>query len=130
RSDRATVQVTRDGRTRRRRGGRLKVVLLLGLMFTAAPLHAQLQGHGQWVPPGHWSASAVDRLHATGVTPAGTVRGQRSRAVAEVRTTFETAAAAGSRLAAGYLARFGEEFAATSSALSLVHASVETGVGR
>ena len=76
----------------------------------------------------HWSGSAVDRLHALGVTPPGTVRGQRSRTIAEVRSAFEAADAAGSALAAGYLDRFAGEFGEGTTALPLAHASVAAGI--
>ena len=82
-----------------------------------------------FVPADHWSVHAVDHLHALGLAPAGTVRGQRSRTVAEVLAALRHAADHDD-LAHDYLRRFDAEFASVSAhAMILTHASVAGGAG-
>jgi hypothetical protein len=99
------------------------------LLLSASGLAAQRVA-SPFVPTHHWSVHALDRLHALGLTPPGTVRGQHSRTVAEVRAALETAAHSGHDAARGYLQRFTDEFRSDSaSAAVLTHASLAAGAG-
>jgi hypothetical protein len=83
-----------------------------------------------FVPADHWSVHAVDRLHAMGLALPGTVRGQRSRSVAEVLATFRSAADSGDEGALAWLRRFQTEFSTESAGpIVLTHASLAGGAG-
>ncbi|HSJ33036.1 MAG TPA: capsule assembly Wzi family protein [Longimicrobiales bacterium] len=106
----------------------LLTALLILTSVLSAPLAAQ--DASPFVPADHWSVGAVNRLHALGLTPPGTVRGQRSRTVGEVRSVLEEAAAGGHELARGYLRRFADEFSGDSATFAtLTHATVAAGAG-
>jgi hypothetical protein len=97
--------------------------------FAPANLAAQ-SGASPFVPVGHWSVDAVDRLHALGLAPPGTQRGQRSRTVAEVRAVFESVVSGGNDGARGYLRRFADEFRIDDAVPAAVtHASIAAGAG-
>lgn len=81
-----------------------------------------------FVPADHWSVHAADRLHAMGLAPPGTVRGQRSRTVAEVLALLRNAADSGHEGAHAWLRRFQTEFSSdTGSAVVLTHAGIAGG---
>ena len=105
---------------------RLLISLPACAMLLSASGIAGQSAASPFVPAGHWSAAAVDRLQALGVAPAGTVRGQSSRTVAEVRVALAAGARSGHPAARDYLLRFDEEFGAKSGSV-LTHASVAGG---
>ncbi|MBR9989129.1 MAG: hypothetical protein KFH98_05195, partial [Gemmatimonadetes bacterium] len=105
------------------------VLFACGLLMPAGSLAAQ-SAASPFVPVGHWSINAVDRLHALGLAPAGTARGQRSRTVSEVRAVLEAGAESGDAGAQGYLERFKDEFrSAGAPAGVLTHISGAAGFG-
>lgn len=101
------------------------LVFLLLLHVPSATVRGQ--DAGPFVPAGHWSAAAVDHLHAAGVAPPGTVRGQGSRSVGEVRAILEHAVERGSVLAGAWQRRFEQEFGG--AGVPTVHAAGELGAG-
>ena len=106
----------------------LTTVLACAALTPAHDLDAQSRAT-PFVPADHWSAHAVDHLHALGLAPAGTVRGERSRTVAEVLAALRNAADRHD-VARDYLRRFDAEFGSDSAGpLMLTHASVRGGAG-
>jgi hypothetical protein len=105
-------------------------ITCIACAMLAPAAHLTAQSASPFVPVDHWSMHAVDRLHALGLAYPGTVRGQRSRTVAEVLAVLRNAADSGHDGARAYLSRFETEFGSDSAgALSLVHAAVAGGAG-
>lgn len=110
--------------------GRATCLLFVLIMVAQAGGVAAQATPNAFVPADHWSVHAIDRLHAMGLALPGTIRGQRSRSVAESLDVFRHAAAGGHEGARDYLNRFETEFSSESAgALMLSHASVAGGAG-
>jgi hypothetical protein len=108
---------------------RLLIAVLTGATLLHPPALVAQNRATAFVPVDHWSVPVVDRLHALGLAPRGTPRGQRSRTTEEIREVLQLAANSGHAAARGYLERFTAEFDNDSVPSVIAHASVAGGVG-